>query len=59
MMPVWVTLAVGVVLLVLVAVVVSRHLRRFASARAALQQSLAPRVAALQALSGHRIRRDR
>jgi len=59
MTPVWVTLGFGLVVLVLVALVVRRPVRRFASSRAALRQALVPRVAALQALSGHRNRRDR
>ncbi len=59
MTPVWVTFGFGLVVLVLVALLVRRPARRFASSRAALRQALVPRVAALQALSAQRNRRHR
>ncbi len=56
MVPALVTVGIGLLLLVLVALLIRGRARRFARARAALRAGLAPRAAALQILNGERRR---
>ncbi|HLU57553.1 MAG TPA: hypothetical protein VKZ81_19020 [Pseudonocardia sp.] len=54
MLLVWVTVGVGTALLVVLLLVVLRHVRRFARAKAALEADVARQVGELRALADER-----
>ena len=55
----WALLVLGVLVMVVLAVLLGRHVRRFGRVRAGVEADLAPRVARLRLLAAGRARKGR